>query len=414
MSPSRGQAQESQVDPLRAAARAGAGDPAAALALGRALRRAGHLSEATAELRRGVALAASRPDMLTHLHWELARVPMDRSDFHQAFAACGVLGRIRGAAAEGHACAADAHLAWQRATEALAETTEALAKDPRCYEAKVAEGRAYDFALDAAKSEAAFREAIAWRADGVDAHVGLGRVLLKNGRKDEALTELRKAVDLDPNGPDALYELAMALPPGTESTALLEQATRERPSFVDAWLALGAQNLSAGRIAQAKTAAQAVTRSDPKSVGSRVLLGKVALAESRPDDAIKEAETALKILPNSAPARLLIADANAKKGEIDRALEAYQAAWGLDHGDPTPLVHASEACHEAGRDTSARAFGVKATQEFPEWGPAWVALGDALLAQREKRPAHDAYSKALSVNGPIDRSGVQKKLAELR
>jgi tetratricopeptide (TPR) repeat protein len=413
-SPGQVWAQESQVDSLRAVAKASAADATAALALGRALRRAGHLNEATAELRRGIALAASKPPVLIQLHWELARVPMDRSDFHQAFAACKVLGAIRGASAEGHACAADAHLSWQRATEALAEAATALAEDPRCYEAKVAEGRAYDYALDEAKSEAAFREAIAWRSDGADARVGLGRVLFKDGKKDEALSELRKAVGLDANGPDGLYELAIALPSGPESTALLEQATRERPSFADAWLALGAQNLAAGRVAQAKTAAEAVVRNDPKSAGSRVLLGKVALVESRPDDAIKEAEKVLTLLPNSAPARLLIADANAKKGEIDRALEAYQAAWGLDHGDPTPLVHASEACHEAGRDTSARAFGVKATQEFPEWGPAWVALGDALLAQREKRPAHDAYSKALSVKGPIDRNGVQKKLADLR
>jgi tetratricopeptide (TPR) repeat protein len=155
-------------------------------------------------------------------------------------------------------------------------------------------------------------------------------------------------------------------------------------------------------------------RNDPKSAEPHVLLGKVALAEGHPDDAIKQGEAGLKILANSAPAKLLVADANAKKGEIDRALEAYQAAWGLDHGDPAPLVHASEACHQAGRDTSARAFGAKATQEFPEWGPAWAALGDALVAQGEKRGARDAYAKALSVNGPVDRDALQRKLATLR
>ena len=74
-------------------------------------------------------------------------------------------------------------------------------------------------------------------------------------------------------------------------------------------------------------------------------------------------------MANSAAATMLVADGQAKKGELDLALEAYQAAWGLDHGDPTPLVHASEACHTGGRDTSARAFGIKATQEFPKWGP---------------------------------------------
>lgn len=403
-------AQESQLDVLRAGARANATDGEAARSLGRALRRAGHFTEALAELRRGVAVAGSRPDVLARLHWELARVHMDRHDFRQALAACSVLGGVRGASAEGHACAADAHLVWQRATEALTETAAALAQDPTSYEAKVAEGRAQDFALDAARSEAAFRLAIAWQPEVADAHVGLGRVLLKNGKKADAWAELRKAVYLDPNAPDTLYELAMALPQTGETVALLQAATRERPSFAEAWLALGTQELSARQLTEARRAAEAAVRNDPKSAAPHVLLGKVALADGRPEDAIHEGEAALKILANSASATLLVADANAEKGEIDRALEAYQAAWGLDHGDPTPLVHASEACHNAGRETSARAFGVRATQEFPEWGPGWAALGDAFFAQSEKRAAHDAYAKALSANGPVDRAAVQKKL----
>ena len=410
----RAEAQESQLDSLRKATQASATDPAASLAYGRALRRAGRYTEAANELRRGYGFATANPRVLADLHWEVARVQMDRHDFFQARAECGAFAKIRGASADGHACTADAHLVWQRATEALAETALALADDPTSYEAKVAEGRAHELELDSEKSQAAFRTAVGWRPDGVDAHLGLGRVLLRNGARADGIAELRRAIELDPHGPDALYELARALPPGGESRSLLEAATRERPSFAEAWLALGAQELDAGMIAQAKRAAEAAAHNDGKSVAPHVLFGKVALADGRTDDAIKEGEVALKILANSAPAKLLIADANAKKGEIDRALEAYQAAWGLDRSDPTPLVHASEACHVAGRDTSARAFGVKATQEFPNWGPGWEALGDALVGQSEQKAARDAYSKALSTNGPIDRGEVQKKLSTLR
>jgi predicted negative regulator of RcsB-dependent stress response len=85
----------------------------------------------------------------------------------------------------------------------------------------------------------------------------------------------------------------------------------------------------------------------------------------------------------------------------------------MDHGDPNPLVHASEACHAAGRDTSAKAFGLKAAQEFPKWAPAWAALGDALVAQNEKPAAKDAYQKALGGEGAIDRAAVQRKLSAL-
>ena len=327
---------------------------------------------------------------------------------------CTVMGKLPGQVAEGHACAAEAHLLWQRSTEALSEVALALAKDPKCYEAKLAEGRAQDYALDSAKSEAAFRDALALRADGIDAHLGLGRVLVRGGHRDDGIAELRRAVSLDPDGPDPLYELGLVLAPGAESVALLDHATRERPSFAQAWIALGQQQLAAGHLAEARRAGDEALRADASSAAPLLLLGHVALSDGRPEDAIHAGEAALKLVANSAPAKLLIADGNAKRGEIDLALEAYQAAWGLDHGDPTPLVHACEACHAAGRDTSAKAFGAKAVQEFPKWGPAWAALGDALAAQRETDGARDAYQKALAGEGPVDKDVVLRKLGALR
>jgi tetratricopeptide (TPR) repeat protein len=403
-------AQESALDSLRAAAKSSPADPAAALAYGRALRRAGYPVEALAEVRRGMAGGASQPSVLLELRWETARAQLDRHDVLQARAACKQIG-----GADGHACAADVHLLWQRATEALTETAAALAVDAHCYEAKVAQGRAYELQLDAPDAEAALRAAVAERAEGVDAHVALGRVLWKGGQKEAGLVELRKAVQLDKADPGALYELGTALAPSVESMTLLDRATRERRSFAQAWLALGTQELASGQVASAKGASDAALRGDPGSVAAHVLVGRVALAEGRSDDAIKEGEAALKILANSAAARLLVADGDARKGDLDLALEAYQAAWGLDHADPTPLVHASEACHAAGRDTSARAFAAKAVQEFPNWAPGWAALGDALAAQNEKPPARDAYRKALSVpDGSVDRSAIQRKLSALQ
>lgn len=407
-------AQESAVAGLQSAAHAAPGDPAAALALGRALRRAGRATPALSELRRGIALSGAHPDLLAALHWEVARTLSDRRDFAATMTECKVLGTLPGQAAAGHACAADAHLIWQRSTEALGEVALALAKDPHSYEAKLAEGRAYDLALDAAKSEAAFRAALAASADGVDAHVGLGRLLVRTGHRDDGVGELRRAVALDPDGPDALFALGAALAPSDESVQLMAHATAGRPVFAEAWLALGDQLLATGHAAEARHAGDMALKADGTSVGPYVLLGKVALAENRPDDAIHAGEAALKIVANCAPAKLLIADGDAKKGDVDLALEAYQAAWGLDHGDPTPLVHASEASHAAGRDTSAQAFGMKAVQEFPKWGPAWAALGDALVGRGDKPGARDAYQKALAADGPVDKDAVQRKLGAVR
>jgi tetratricopeptide (TPR) repeat protein len=406
-------AQETQLPTLRAAAKSAPGDADAALALGRALRRAGHLAQAAGALRQARALAAS-PAVAVRVEWEIERLQADRHDFLRAGAVCKDLASLPGAKAEGHACWAAAQLVRQRASEALVETQLALAAGPRSYEAKLAEGRAYSLQLDGGQAEASLRAAMALRPASAEPLVELGRVLEREGRHDDALTDLRAAVQIDPHGADTLFTLATILPAGPERLDLLNRATEERPSYLEAWVALGSDQFEAGHLPEAKAAATAALQADGTNAPAHVLLGRIALHDGHPDEAIEDGKAALKVMANSASATLLVADGQARKGEIDLALEAYQAAWGMDHGDPTPLVHASEACHAASRDTSARAFGVKATQEFPNWGPGWAALGDALAGQNEKAAARDAYRRALAGDGLADPAGVQAKLAALQ
>ena len=189
---------------------------------------------------------------------------------------------------------------------------------------------------------------------------------------------------------------------------------RERPTYTEAWLKLAELQLSAGRIPDARKAVEAALRGAPQDATAHVLLGRVDLAEGKNDDALTESRTALGILGNLASAKLLAADAYAAKGEIDLALEQYQAASAFDRTDPTPLVHAADACRKAGRITSARAYGDKATKDFPDWGPGWVAMGEALLADKEPALAKIAFAKALQSKGPVDLDAVRAKLGNIK
>ena len=404
-----------QIDALRAAAKASPGDAAASLSLGRALRRAGYATEALDELRRGSLLPAGRAgETGIALRWEAARAFLQRREFEPAMASCRSAGKITGGEQAGHACAAEAHLLLKRATDALTETSQALAGDARFYEAKVAEGLAHELEVKDADAEASFRTAIGWRPDAPLAHAWLGRLLVRDLKHDDGVAELRRAVQLDPSDPEANFELSQTLPAGPEAEGLLQRAVQERPSYVLALLRLANVELELGKLPLARAAAASVIRYDPREPAADIVAGRIALAEGHPDDAIRSGQAALALLANSARARLLIADAYAKKGEVDLAVESYEAAYGLDHADPTPLVRASEACHREGRETSARAFGDKATKEFPRWGPAWVAYGDALAGDREPALARAAYQSALKATGPVDAAAVEKKLAALK
>lgn len=411
-----GFAQESGVSEARESAHANAASADASLAYGRALRRAGHEGEALTELRRALGLAAGHVDPTARVEWEIARTHIAKRDFQAALASCRTMEKATPAAS--HVCAAEAHLLWRRGTEAtselsdLAKTKDAvLDKDVR-YFAKVAAARVDELESHDDAAEKKYGEAIAMSPDRPEAYVCLGTMLRRVGK--DALPSLKRAVELDAHDPIAELELGRALPAGSsESLAALERAVAERPTFTDALRALADGYVAARRLPDAKKTAEAVLRIAPNDVYSHVVAGRVALAENKIDEALKEGETSTKLMPNAASAKLLVADAYAKKGEIDLALEAYQAAFGLDHSDPTALVNAAEACVAAGRPTSAKAFARRATQDFASFSPAWVALGDALALDKDAAGARSAYESARK-SKDADVAVIDQKLAKLR
>jgi tetratricopeptide (TPR) repeat protein len=410
---SRASAQESSLDALQIGSRGKPSDVAASMAYGRALRRAGRYADALTELRRGQAYAKGQAAI--DVRYEMARVAIDKRDHNGAMSVCRSIASLPGGANESHACAADVHLMWRRASEALLETEQALANGDQVFEAKLAEGRAYELELREDVAEKSFRDALAWRPDSSEAHYALGRLLAREpAKRSEGVQELKRALSLDPNGPEENYELAVALGNTVEAAALLENAVHEKPNYAAALRRLAELDLELQKIPDARKYAEAALKVDATDAASHIVMGRVDLSENKPDDAIKEAQAALGVVANSAHAKLIVGDAYAKKNEIDLAVEAYQAAYGFDHSDPAPLVHASRACHAAGRDTSAKAFGEKATKEFPEWGPGWVVYGDALAAQKDAPAARTAYETALKSKGPVDAAAVQGKLAALK
>jgi tetratricopeptide (TPR) repeat protein len=416
-------AQEAQIAQLRADARRNPADAKAELALGRALVRAGRPGEAMPELRRGIGQVSGRGgEIVFDLHWELARAHNARHETGQAIVQCQVIRDKPGGTAWGRACAAEAWLVTLRASESHLEAKEALKVadiPPRVrYRLHVTEGIAYALELKYAEAESELGEALKIDADGVDAHLALGKLLAQEGK--DGVPDLRKAVALDGDNPETLYELARVLRDANaqanapEVVQILQRAIAARPTYGAAYRLTAVTELGQGHLPEAKRAAESALRIEPQDVAAHLVMGDVALADNRFDDALREGQIAGGLVSNSAAAKLLVADAYAKKNEIDLALENYQASYSFDHLVPTALVHAALACVAAGRPTSAKAFGEKATQEFPDWGPGWVALGDALVAYQDNAGARRAYEQAKRVKGPVDAAAIDRKLAALK
>jgi tetratricopeptide (TPR) repeat protein len=406
-------AQEADVAGLSAAAKAAPRDPAASLALGRALRRAGRFGEAARELSRGAGLgAAAKAGLTASLRYELARVYVDQHDAKKALAACaGVAARSK---ALGAACRAEAHLSQNRATLALPEAESALALEPGLYEATVAEGRGLALEGKLAEAEKTLRAAIGANDRRPEAHLSLANVLATAGRKADALAELQKARGADAGDAEIAFQLGQALGTTAAGRDALAAAVRIRPTYAPAQAALAEATLTLGDAAAAEAPALAAVKLDPGLYAAHVALGRVRVAQERWDDALREAELARKLVPNAAAAELVAADALAGTGDIDLAVEGFQKAFNLDHGDPAPLVRASLACARASRFMTAKGFADKATPEFPKWAPGWLMLGDLAARDNDRARARSAYERALAAEGPVDKDAIRTKLAQLR
>ncbi len=415
-------AQESAITAAKDRTRKEPASAEAAVAHARALRRAGREADALVELRRGQIFA--KGDAAITAEWEIARTHIAKRDFAAAMASCKSVAKLPNGKAAGHVCAAEAHLLWRRGTEALAElaqlaelakTSGANANADVLFHAKLAEGRSRELDSKDSEAEACYREAIRIAPGRFEGHLLLGAMLHRIGK--EGIPALRRAVELDPHDPIAQLELgrALASEPAqrADAVAAFEKAVAERPSFVEALRALTEAYVAASRLADAKRVAASVLKIAPNDVLAHVVSGRVALAEGKPDDALREGEIALKLMPNEGKAKLLVADAYAKKGEVDLALEAYQKASGLDPLDPAPLVNATQVCLAAGRVTSAKAFGQRAVLDFPNHAPAWVAQGDALAADGNPKAARSAYESAKKAKG-ADLTLIEGKLSRLR
>jgi tetratricopeptide (TPR) repeat protein len=389
-------------------------DPEAALSAGKTLRKAGAYREAIAELRRGLGLPGGAAGKVgVGLSWEIARSYIDDRKFEQAVTACKAVGKLGEGKGPGHACMGEAQMMRMRATEALPEVELALKETPGLYEAVVVQGRALGQGGTVPEAEKALRAAISSDPNRPEAYYWLGELLAVHGKRDGGIELLQKAQTIDPKDPAISFALGRLLPPA-QAVKAFGAAVSMRPSFVEAWARLSEAWLAIGSRNEAESAAHQALKLDEQQPDAHAVLARLHFVAKHYDDAITEARAALSVLSSQASAKLTEADALAAKGQIDLAIDAYQAAHGLARTDPGVLVNAARSCLGGGRETSAKSFADRAVSLFPKWGPGWVVLGDVLAKGKENASAKQAYQTALAAEGPIDRQQIQRQIAALK
>jgi tetratricopeptide (TPR) repeat protein len=260
--------------------------------------------------------------------------------------------------------------------QVVSEFNEALRLRPDYAEAHNNIGLVLAQNGDDEKAATEFREAVRIRPDYADAHANLGAVLLLSDA-EQAISELEKAISIDPTLIKAQFNLAEAYgnSPSHGTPKQIEQLRKIisiAPDFGRAHLALGKAMLHEAKVSDAIVELRDATRLDPTSGEAHYQLGlalarsgqqqegaaevkkgrELSGADERNQNAeldisegratlqkgeLQEAEAkfrhAIKLQPDSAVAQHFLGLVLEKEGDTTAAIAAYEKAVELNPGD---------------------------------------------------------------------------------
>jgi tetratricopeptide (TPR) repeat protein len=183
-------------------------------------------------------------------------------------------------------------------------------------------------------------EAEKWNAEilkekprDVRAGIARGRILLAQGRRDEAATELRQQVSQAGDSAPAHYYLGLAHVRNMNSAqakAEFQDALRLDAGFLPVRLALAELQMNLGELAPARETAEGTVRRFPNVSGARTLLASVLLRQRDPTGARQQLAVARDLAPRDPSIPLLVGATYVIERKTAEAQREYEAALKID------------------------------------------------------------------------------------
>jgi Flp pilus assembly protein TadD len=193
-------------------------------------------------------------------------------------------------------------------------------------------------------------------SESVDAYVQRAKAYEQGGQHDQAISELHRALALDPGNHTAHYRLGdLLMQQGHYDAAEAEyHAALALGEDTPTLLALGLVALRTGRDEEAALHFNRAAQLDPKSWVAHMDLGIAMLRLGNPSAAAAAFERVIRLAPDNLDARHNLGYARRLDGDLDTAVALLEEVL---LGDPERAITAYElgmAYHHSGRDAEAR------------------------------------------------------------
>ncbi len=314
----------------------------------------------------------------------------------------------------------DYYLAAGRPKDAIARLEESRKKiDSPVLGQRLA--RAYAVAGDLQKSALLVDQVLAKNPGAVDAQLLKGQLLLKDGKRDQALEIVKKAASENPGSVEAQFALGQMLAAGGDTVGA-ETAFREvlriNPRASAAQLEIARLQLSTGRTAESLRTAETAAKNQPRNVVARLTLIRSLLASKDLSRAGREITALQSEQPNLADVHVQAGLLAMLKNDLPGARRAFERAQSLAPRSLEP-VSGLIAVDLRGDDlTGARARLEKRVAQGETSlalsmlaARTYFALKDFAAGERTLRAAIDADPSNLQPYGMLGQLYVsQKKL----
>jgi len=229
----------------------------------------------------------------------------------------------------------------------------------------------------------------------------LGVILKAQGKIDQSIEALSKALSLDPKYTDAYYNLGITLQNRGENDEAIEAYTKAlslNPNYAEAYNNIGIALHNKGKINHAIEAFIKALSIHPQYAEAYYNLGNALKNQHKINHAITAYTKAIAINPQYVDAYNNLGVTLKAQGKIDEAIETYTKALSLNPHHAGVYNNFGAALKEQGKIDKAIEIYAKALSLNPQYADAYCNLGNALYDINKVNESIEAYTKALSLN----------------
>jgi len=252
---------------------------------------------------------------------------------------------------------------------------------------------------------ARLRKALAKTPNHPVAHNNLGIALLMLGRTQEAAACYRTALAIAPDHFDSHCNLGNALlleGRADEAVACYRRAIAIAPDKAAAHYNLGGALINQGKPDEAVACYRRALAIDPKYVEAYTNLGNTLVIQNKLDEAVACYERALALRPDFAEAHNDLGDTLKQLGKMDEAAESFRTALKLKPAFAEAHNNLGTVLQDMGRLDEALESIQTALKLKPDYFEAHFNLHSLLLDPDNLRPSIECLKKAVALKPDIN------------